>query len=103
MVGMKAGVGLEHCQRDTDTGGGHRGLGNEGDDNVGILKALRMVGAVTAIIWNILLIPCLNKSYVSYKGKECGLRSQNSHCSCKLIKPTFLFLSWLIYKMWRSE
>lgn len=100
---MMAGVGLGHCQRDTDNGGGHCGLGNGGDDNVGLLKALRTVEVIRAIICNILLLPCLNKSYASYKGKECGLRSQNSCCSCKLINPTFLLLSWLIYKMWRSE
>lgn len=72
-VGMMAGVGLEHCQKDNDNGGGHRDPGNGSDDHVGILKALKMVGAVRAIIWNILL-PCLNKSYASYKGKECGLK-----------------------------
>lgn len=43
VVGMMAGVGLGHWQRDTDNGGGHCGLGNGGDDNVGLLKALRMV------------------------------------------------------------
>lgn len=39
-VGRVARVGLEHCQRDADGGGGKSGLGNGGDGHDGDIEGI---------------------------------------------------------------
>lgn len=57
VLGMVAGVGLEHCQGNTDSDGDKSGIGN-GVDGSGDINITEDGGMIRAILWNILPTPC---------------------------------------------
>ena len=66
VLGMMAGVGLEHCQGNTDNDGDRSGIGDGVDGSGGDIDITEDGGMIRAILWNILPTPCRNESYPSH-------------------------------------